>query len=461
MASIQVVTDSACDLTPATTEERDVRVVPLTIRFGKRGAGRPRRAVGQGVLGPGHHRSRHARDRRAVSRRLPPGLPRRRRGRTRRGGLRHHVVGSVGHLPGGAHRRRRPARSHPVHGGRLPERHHGPGTARPGRVPTWPRAGAASTTSSARSRTLRSRTHVYGVVDSLDYLRRGAASAAPPTWSGRCCRSSPSSRCATAWWRSSPSSGRGRVAAVPGRTRPSRLARSNAWPSPTEWPRTSTSCCRLARDRPSRARDGRERPGSGRRQPTPGRARSACVSNSPAEQARLRAPDYPRAYDQTREPTTSPGHDDAAGAVAGRGGRHRRGRRHRRPRPRRPPAPTRRPRPSSSGSSSPPWRGAGRPALGRRGPPARRLRLRRAGSGRRMPGRGDSSPPSGWCLRGPSAGRAGALERHEHARDPRGRHPRVGPRRSHGRHLRGAGQPRRPSSSRESPRRPATSRAGS
>ena len=34
MASIQVVTDSACDLTPTTTEERDIRVVPLTIRFG-------------------------------------------------------------------------------------------------------------------------------------------------------------------------------------------------------------------------------------------------------------------------------------------------------------------------------------------------------------------------------------------------------------------------------------------
>lgn len=34
MASIQVVTDSACDLSPTTVEERDVRVVPLTIRFG-------------------------------------------------------------------------------------------------------------------------------------------------------------------------------------------------------------------------------------------------------------------------------------------------------------------------------------------------------------------------------------------------------------------------------------------
>lgn len=34
MASIEVVTDSACDLMPTTTEERDVRVVPLTIRFG-------------------------------------------------------------------------------------------------------------------------------------------------------------------------------------------------------------------------------------------------------------------------------------------------------------------------------------------------------------------------------------------------------------------------------------------
>ncbi|HUI02412.1 MAG TPA: DegV family protein [Acidimicrobiales bacterium] len=34
MASIQVVTDSACDLTPATTAEHDIIVVPLTIRFG-------------------------------------------------------------------------------------------------------------------------------------------------------------------------------------------------------------------------------------------------------------------------------------------------------------------------------------------------------------------------------------------------------------------------------------------
>jgi len=34
MASIQVVTDSACDLMPATAEEHDIRIVPLTIRFG-------------------------------------------------------------------------------------------------------------------------------------------------------------------------------------------------------------------------------------------------------------------------------------------------------------------------------------------------------------------------------------------------------------------------------------------
>jgi DegV family protein with EDD domain len=34
MASIQIVTDSACDLRPATAEERAIRVVPLTIRFG-------------------------------------------------------------------------------------------------------------------------------------------------------------------------------------------------------------------------------------------------------------------------------------------------------------------------------------------------------------------------------------------------------------------------------------------
>lgn len=34
MASIQVVTDSACDLTPAVAEEHGITVVPLTIRFG-------------------------------------------------------------------------------------------------------------------------------------------------------------------------------------------------------------------------------------------------------------------------------------------------------------------------------------------------------------------------------------------------------------------------------------------
>ncbi|HEY7948930.1 MAG TPA: DegV family protein, partial [Acidimicrobiales bacterium] len=34
MANIQVVTDSACDLTPSSADSNDIRVVPLTIRFG-------------------------------------------------------------------------------------------------------------------------------------------------------------------------------------------------------------------------------------------------------------------------------------------------------------------------------------------------------------------------------------------------------------------------------------------
>jgi DegV family protein with EDD domain len=34
MAGIQVVTDSACDLTPSMADDRGIRVVPLTIRFG-------------------------------------------------------------------------------------------------------------------------------------------------------------------------------------------------------------------------------------------------------------------------------------------------------------------------------------------------------------------------------------------------------------------------------------------
>ncbi len=35
MASIAIVTDSACDLTPATVDERNITVVPLMIRFGQ------------------------------------------------------------------------------------------------------------------------------------------------------------------------------------------------------------------------------------------------------------------------------------------------------------------------------------------------------------------------------------------------------------------------------------------
>src|SRR5271163_1152096 len=35
MASIQVVTDSACDLTPSMADAHNVRVVPLAIRFGQ------------------------------------------------------------------------------------------------------------------------------------------------------------------------------------------------------------------------------------------------------------------------------------------------------------------------------------------------------------------------------------------------------------------------------------------
>jgi DegV family protein with EDD domain len=35
MASIQVVTDSACDLTPSMADQRGIRVVPLSIRFGQ------------------------------------------------------------------------------------------------------------------------------------------------------------------------------------------------------------------------------------------------------------------------------------------------------------------------------------------------------------------------------------------------------------------------------------------
>src|SRR5437899_12866660 len=34
MAGLRIVTDSACDLPPATAAEHDIEIVPLTIRFG-------------------------------------------------------------------------------------------------------------------------------------------------------------------------------------------------------------------------------------------------------------------------------------------------------------------------------------------------------------------------------------------------------------------------------------------
>ena len=89
MASIQVVTDSACDLSPTTTEEHDVRVVPLTIRFGSEELVDRDELSGKEFWDRVDHRARHARDGRAVARRVPTGVPRGRRGREQRGGVRH------------------------------------------------------------------------------------------------------------------------------------------------------------------------------------------------------------------------------------------------------------------------------------------------------------------------------------------------------------------------------------
>ena len=35
MSGIRIVTDSACDLPPATAEEHNIEIVPLSIRFGE------------------------------------------------------------------------------------------------------------------------------------------------------------------------------------------------------------------------------------------------------------------------------------------------------------------------------------------------------------------------------------------------------------------------------------------
>ena len=172
MASIQVVTDSACDLT--TGDDRGARRAgrPPHDPLRRRRVRRPRRSCRARSSGTASSPAPTCRDGGAVAGRVPTGLRRRRRRRARRRGVRHLVVGPVGHLPSG------------VHGGR------GGGATIAVRVidtlsvtmgqgllalaaADMARSGDGLDAIAPAIESMRERTHVYGVLESLDYLKRG------------------------------------------------------------------------------------------------------------------------------------------------------------------------------------------------------------------------------------------------------------------------------------------------
>ena len=323
--------------------------------------------------------------------------------------------------------------------GRHPQRHRGPGAARPrrrrgGRRRRWPRRHRGGTAG------LSARTHVYGVVDSLDYLRRGGRIGGAAKLVGSLLSIKPVIEV------------RDGVVEVESkqRTRSRSLqylankaieaeGRSSAWPSRTGSPRISTrSSSWCARASPTTSSSSPiSGPWSGA---TPGRDRSACASS----------PQAPGQAEVARPPTILLAMED----------QERRSRR----RPLRPTGPPRSPTPSRawSATSRTVWSGphprrpgsgvrdhhrhhgarAGRLDVHRRGPAARRLRLRGPGLGL---GRLLGAPRRRRRLRVVQArdpGRRGGLRcPRASPDDPSGRHPRVGPRRPHRRHLHGAGQP--------------------
>jgi hypothetical protein len=238
MASIQVVTDSACDLTPATTEESALRVVPLTIRFGAEELVDREELSGKEfwdrvITGP---------DMPATAAPSP--------GAFQQAFLEAREAGSSGVVcvtisSGLSATYQAACTAADTVSDRIAVRVIDTQSVTMGQgllamaAADMASSGVALDAIASAIEDMKTRTHVYGVVDSLDYLRREAASEAPRTSSDRCCRSSPSSRCATGWWRSSPSSARARGPCSTSPTRPSTPAPSSASAPPTALPRTS------------------------------------------------------------------------------------------------------------------------------------------------------------------------------------------------------------------------------
>ena len=236
--SIQVVTDSACDLTPTTADEHDVRVVPLTIRFGA-----------EELVDRDELSIKEFWDRVITGPDMPetaapsPGAFRRPSSTPPKPGSDGVVCIT---LSSGCRPPTRPpataaedlGRSHAGAGRRLPERHHGPGAAGPGRRRTWP--------TTARG------------LDDIVAARRGRCGTGPTSTASLGQPRLPEE--GRPHRRRRPPGGsllsikpvievRDGVVEVESKqrtrsralqylaTRPSRRGRSNAWPSPTAWPR--------------------------------------------------------------------------------------------------------------------------------------------------------------------------------------------------------------------------------
>ena len=192
MGSIRVVTDSACDLSPTMAEERDVRVVPLTIRFGS-----------EELVDRDELSGKEFWDRVITGPDMPataapsPGAFQQAFLEASAGGRAGVVCATIssglsGHLPVGVHGRRGRGRPHRGAGGRhLSVRTGGQGLWRsPPR--TWRRRGAGLDDIAKASRTrewpdphLRRRRQPRLPAPRGPHRRRCASS------SGRCCRSSP------------------------------------------------------------------------------------------------------------------------------------------------------------------------------------------------------------------------------------------------------------------------------
>ena len=247
MASIQVVTDSACDLSPTMAEERDVRVVPLTIRFGS-----------EELVDRDELSGKEFWDRVITGPDMPetaapsPGA-------FQQAFLDAAEAGSSGvvcvMLSSGLSATYQSAcTAAEAVADRIPVRvvdtlsvTMGQGLLVLAAADMARATGGASTTSPPTLEDMKGRTHVYGVVDSLDYLRRGGRIGGAAQLVGLAAvDQARHPRASTAWWRSSPSSGPGRGRCSTWPTRRSRPDHSSGSASPTGSPRTSTRssrCC--------------------------------------------------------------------------------------------------------------------------------------------------------------------------------------------------------------------------